>query len=77
MKVKLFYRPDNLTMAINDVSNGLSFSKNSDKPKIIVTNPTPFYVTFSEANLTVENKDKSLSIPMLAPFSAQKIKVES
>ncbi len=77
LQVKLFYRPDNLTMAINDVSNRLSFSKNSDKSKIIVSNPTPFYVTFSVANLIVENKEQSLSIPMLAPFSTQEIEVET
>nr|WP_314263958.1 molecular chaperone [uncultured Moellerella sp.] len=77
LQVKLFYRPDNLTMAINDVSNRLSFSKNSDESKIIINNPTPFYVTFSAADLTVGNKEQSLSIPMIAPFSTQEIEVEA
>ncbi len=76
LQVKLFYRPDHLSMAIDDVSNRLSFSKNSDQSKIIVNNPTPFYVTFSEANFTVGNSAQSIIIPMLAPFSTQEIALE-
>ena len=76
LQVKLFYRPEHLSMAINDVSNRLSFSKNSDQSKIIINNPSPFYVTFAEANFIAGNSAKPIAIPMLEPFSTQEIALE-
>ncbi|WP_368910805.1 molecular chaperone [Proteus vulgaris] len=64
----VFYRPDDLIMAISDVSGALIFTK-SDK-QLTIENPTPFYVTIKSA---YGENNPNILIPMIAPFSKQKI----
>ncbi|MEQ5239092.1 fimbrial biogenesis chaperone [Proteus terrae] len=66
LQVKVFYRPDDLVMAISDVSSALIFTK-SDK-QLTIENPTPFYVTIKSAS---SENDPNILIPMIAPFSKQ------
>lgn len=68
LQVKVFYRPDNLIMAISDVSSALIFTK-SDK-QLTIENPTPFYVTIKSAS---SENNPNILIPMIAPFSKQQV----
>ncbi|EGT3586306.1 hypothetical protein CHI96_02845 [Proteus mirabilis] len=68
LQVKVFYRPDDLIMVISDVSRALIFKK-LDK-QLLIENPTPFYVTIKSAS---SKNNPNILIPMIAPFSKQKV----
>ena len=55
-------------MVISDVSRALIFKK-LDK-QLLIENPTPFYVTIKSAS---SKNNPNILIPMIAPFSKQKV----
>lgn len=66
LRVKMFYRPQNIVGDASQAYKALSFSHQNDQ--LIATNPTAYYVTFAE--LKVGGKDvKDYSI-MVPPFGS-------
>ncbi|WP_431223071.1 fimbrial biogenesis chaperone [Serratia sp. L9] len=66
-RVKLFYRPANLSGEANDAPEKLQWSYVAGGVK--VKNPTPFYVSFTEINAITNQKKSALAShgDMLAP----------
>lgn len=67
--LKLFYRPNELPkMDANARIKQLKFTY--QHAKLVVHNPTPYYVTLSE--IAIDNKSIALSrLPMIAPYSSK------
>lgn len=66
-RVKLFYRPENLSGVANDAPEKLQWSYVADGIK--VKNPTPFYISFTEIEAVTKQKRVALAPygDMLAP----------
>lgn len=69
-RIKLFYRPK-LAMPIEEAYNKLQWSW--QKNGLVIENPTPYYITFSEAQ--VNNKPIGY-IGMVAPFDKLEVKTK-
>ncbi|MBW7981992.1 fimbrial biogenesis chaperone [Enterobacillus tribolii] len=63
-RVKLFYRPDNLSGNSNDAYRKLTFSRQGNQMK--VNNPTPYHVTL----IKMKYQGKDVQNIMIAPFSS-------
>lgn len=63
--IKLFYRPANLPVTVDDAQKNLTFSV-TDK-KLTITNPSPYYINLINVKVGSENIVISEK-PMLAPF---------
>lgn len=72
-KIKLFYRPANITPERGDIwQERLSVKKNGRG--FTIENPTPYYITINEFVSASDTRDESDFSPvMLAPFSVQEI----
>lgn len=66
-RIKLFYRPDGLAGDHFDAPKKLTWRWNGNKIK--VTNPTPYYVSFSAVDVISGNKKYSANATMAAPKS--------
>ncbi len=71
-RIKLFFRPAGLKMAVSDAAKQLtwSWSHEDGKPGLMVTNPTPYYVTlasFEVKDATGAVLAKSRDSDMIAP----------
>ncbi|WGK60082.1 molecular chaperone [Pantoea sp. SS70] len=67
LKIKLFYRPDNLPSSSGDAYKKLSFSRNGSK--LTANNPTPYYITVNKLTLgTSEVKNVTEMVP---PYGKQ------
>lgn len=64
--IKLFYRPNGIEGNINDYTNKLTAKQQNNK--IIIKNPSPFYMTLININIdgTPYSSDRA---PMVSPFS--------
>lgn len=67
MKVKLFYRPEGLVGKPADAFEELTFSRSGNK--LIVTNPTPYFVTFM--GITVGGSKVADVTHMVPPLGSQ------
>lgn len=65
--IKLFYRPARLAMAAEAAEGRLTFDYQADK--VLVTNPTPYYLTLSRLIFDGTEIKVRESVPMIAPFS--------
>ena len=68
---KVFYRPESLTVSPNQVPSMLAFSLHHDTSglQLEVHNPSPYFASFSQASLQVNERLSSIPIAMVAPFS--------
>ncbi len=69
LQLKMFYRPENLKPSPDDVASKQTFSV--DARAVKVNNPTPYYATFSAAEVSDGTHSYPLPIGMLAPFSSK------
>lgn len=65
--IKLFYRPAGLAMTAEAAEGRLTFDYQADK--VLVTNPTPYYLTLSRLIFDGTEVKVRESVPMIAPFS--------
>lgn len=77
-RLKLFYRPQNLAISPERISEKIRFSYNNNKLQVI--NDSPYYVTFDKVELLDANS-KSIALvkepTMLAPLSKDTWSIES
>lgn len=66
-RLKIFYRPKGLAGNSGDVLNRIEIKRIGNSLK--VTNPLPYYASFTSATLIKNKKKHTLEIDMLAPFS--------
>lgn len=68
--IKLFYRPDNLSMTQKEAMGKLQFSKSGNSIK--VSNPTPYFISMK--TLLIDGKKVKLDVikgtSMIAPFAS-------
>ncbi|EOR9934861.1 fimbrial chaperone [Escherichia coli] len=76
-RIKLFYRPEGLKGNPSDAPLALkwSWATAGGQTALQVTNPTPYYVSFSSGDLESSSKRYPLDVKMIAPFSNDVIKV--
>lgn len=67
--IKLFYRPANLPITVEQAARKLTFSQKGQQLK--VTNPTPYYLTLAQLKTDQHGVDLRNAEPMLAPFSTR------
>ncbi|WII85141.1 molecular chaperone (plasmid) [Klebsiella pasteurii] len=67
MGIKLFYRPEGLTMAPNEAYGRLTFQRRGQF--IAATNPTPYYLTLSHLSFGGVSVDLDKTHTMIPPFS--------
>ncbi len=68
--IKLFYRPIGLAeRAVADMASNLTFSREGQQ--LIVTNPTPYWMTFSRLSIGNVTLDKQALRLMVPPFGKQ------
>ena len=72
-KIKLFYRPANLIVSPEGISKKISFQ--FDKNQLIVSNPTPFHITFT--SIEADGKKLLDTSIMIAPFDSITLKVDA
>ncbi|EKT60237.1 molecular chaperone [Providencia burhodogranariea] len=70
-RVKIFYRPKNLSIQQSDVINNIKFERVGNTLK--VSNPTPYYATVTTAKISNSNKKHNINIDssqldMISPF---------
>lgn len=70
MSIKLFYRPEGLPVSPAEAYGRLTFHRQGGE--VVVSNPTPYYLTFAQLSLggAPVNLDKSPA--MVAPFGEQR-----
>lgn len=73
-RLKLFYRPseikDSPMSRLKDLT--WSFKRSGGKNRLIVTNPSPFHLTFARVEVSAAGKTEKLaSVPMLEPLATQ------
>ncbi|EOC1886906.1 fimbrial chaperone [Escherichia coli] len=76
-RIKLFYRPDGLKGNPSEAPLALKWfwSGSEGKASLRVTNPTPYYVSFSSGDLEASGKRYPIDVKMIAPFSDEVMKV--
>ena len=67
-RLKIFYRPKGLMGNSSDVLNGIEIKRIGNSLK--VSNPLPYYASFTSATVIKDKKKHTLEIDMLAPFSS-------
>lgn len=70
MGIKLFYRPEGLTITPVQAYQRVTFRRQSGG--VVVSNPTPYYLTFSTLSLGGRTVNLQEVPMMLAPFSLNK-----
>jgi P pilus assembly chaperone PapD len=77
-RLKLIYRPENLSMSQQQAFKSLSFTQSTTKKAIEINNPSPYYITFNRLDFkTVQNNKISYTADvMVAPFSKYEVLFE-
>lgn len=75
-RIKLFYRPKGL-MSNSAEQGGALRWKLVTSGELVVTNPTPYFMSFQSIEVVTEGGMKDILAPMIAPFTEQKIKLPS
>jgi len=73
-RIKLFYRPHQITGSLTRQINELkfSFNNNNGQAELLVENPTPFHITFRRLEVNGKGQHYTLkSADMLLPLSTQ------
>lgn len=70
-RIKLFYRPTNLQGVPAEAPKQLKWQIASEQGHAVVRadNPTPYFVSFNDAIITVSGKRYNVEATMVAPFS--------
>lgn len=77
-RLKMFYRPENLTMTQQQAFKSLSFKQDITVKQIEIHNPSPYYITFNQLNFK-NNTGKDVlygADVMVAPFDQKIIQLE-
>ena len=74
-RIKLFYRPDGLKGNPSEAPLALKWfwSGSEGKASLRVTNPTPYYVSFSSGDLEASGKRYPIDVKMIAGASYDKV----
>lgn len=77
-RIKLFYRPEGLSGNAPEAVKQLTWRLHSAAGKVLLsaTNPTPFYVSFSGVNVSVNGKKYLVESSMVAPKSSAEMAVK-
>lgn len=78
-RIKLFFRPADLKTNINSAAQKLSWKFEPEGvakgiargPLIQVSNPTPYYLSFSKVEVKVQGRTVDLGAGMVAPFAQE------
>jgi P pilus assembly chaperone PapD len=70
-QIKVFVRPEKLPVPPDELPKRLTFSlvHRAGKLALEIGNPTPYYATIAEVQLTIEGAQKQEPVEMVAPFS--------
>ncbi|WES68844.1 fimbrial chaperone [Superficieibacter sp. HKU1] len=70
-RIKLFYRPEGLPGRASEAPAKITWQLRSNNSQVVLhaVNPTPYYVSFSSANVTVNGKKYTVKASMVAPKS--------
>nr|WP_282560713.1 molecular chaperone [Providencia alcalifaciens] len=74
LQIKVFYRPDNLNATIGEISDQIQFTLDKGSQRLIIKNPTPFYITFNK--LQMGKTGEQLPTMLLNPFSEQQTEIK-
>lgn len=79
LQLKMFYRPVNLKPEADSLAGKMQFSvvRTPDAEVLKVVNPTPYYVTFSAAQVNASSGSFPVVIGMLPPFGSKTIEMSS
>lgn len=66
-RIKLFYRPMDLTLTPDDAPNEVKFSQSGRW--LMIENPTPYFLTLSKLYPEYQNNNSLLENIMIAPYS--------
>lgn len=79
VNVKMFYRPASIYdfWATSKVTSKLEFLTDLQNKRLVVKNPTPYFVTFSQLNVGKESLTNEQLKMMVAPFGKQIYTVKS
>ena len=77
LQLKMFYRPKNLKPDVDKLAEQQRFSvyRQPGVLKLKVENTSPYYATFSAANVTGGDRSRQLDIGMLAPFATKMLDI--
>ena len=77
-RLKLFYRPENLSMSQAQAFKSLTFKQNTAKKSIEIENPSPYYITFNRLDFkTNQNETVSYTADlMVAPLSKKEVEFD-
>ncbi|WP_332401497.1 molecular chaperone [Vibrio metschnikovii] len=67
-RVKLFYRPDGLSVDKSEISNMLEFSFLHKEPALEIKNTSPYYVSFNSLYIKLRNEQIKFIPDMVPPF---------
>ena len=70
-RIKLFYRPDDLSLPPDTVPEQISVSLSGET--LILKNPAPYYFTLSALVSGGDNAPSHISTVMLAPYSESRV----
>ncbi|HHO9843746.1 TPA: fimbria/pilus periplasmic chaperone, partial [Escherichia coli] len=70
-RIKLFYRPAGLNGNPSEAPLALKWKWAEGKSGLSVYNPTPYYVSFNNAELIAGGKSNPLNVKMVAPKSEE------
>lgn len=67
--IKVFYRPNGLSMTAEEARSKLTFSRQGNR--LVITNPTPYYLTFASLNAGGKVVDVSAGdgLQMVGPYA--------
>lgn len=73
--LKLFYRPDGLiSMTDEELAGRLTFQQNDGV--LIVTNPTPYHITFRELNIGNRTVEDDAQKKMMVPYGSARYRID-
>lgn len=75
MQLKVFYRPGNLPVPVEQLVDKLQFSLGSNPQGSVlkINNPTPYFATLSGLSLMAAGKEESVAGDMIGPFSEKEM----
>lgn len=76
-RIKLFWRPEGLTGNVAEAAEKLQWqmTSNSAKPGLMVTNPSPYYISLSKAELKTAGRSLNVTTKMVPPFGKEEFPV--
>ncbi|MEZ2759591.1 molecular chaperone [Providencia vermicola] len=72
--IKMFYRPTKLPMTAREAQSKLVFNTHNDR--VVMDNPTPYYLTLNTLIINEKHIDLSISGAMIDPFSQKTYQIQ-